>query len=179
MARWKLQSPHYLRVPGTEWEYRETDQATGKQARKVYEVPLYLNPGDKADHNYPGEIVVTDGNGADPRDIHFLGEPTPDMDPLDDDARRVSDKFRHKWKNPIESLPTDFGQSMIAAPPAAQPGTVSKEISTGWRQLLSCCQRKRSGGPDAEQERKASPHNGGSRPQSEVREEDGHPAWRS
>jgi hypothetical protein len=41
MARFRLKDKHYLHVlPGTEWEQKELDQVTGKQARKVYLVPL-------------------------------------------------------------------------------------------------------------------------------------------
>ena len=50
--RWKLTEPHYLNVPETTWEQKETDRMTGKQVRKAYPVPLYLNPKEESDWNY-------------------------------------------------------------------------------------------------------------------------------
>lgn len=116
MARWRLINAHYLNVPGTEWEYRETDRTTGKQGRKVFPVPAFLDPKDAADWNYKelGEIIVSDGKGALPRDIIFVGPPTPDMEPLDEDAEKVSAAESHKWVHPIESLPgQSFSQSLL------------------------------------------------------------------
>ena len=104
MARWRLTAPHYLNVPGTEWEHKETDQSTGKQARKVFLVPALLNPDTASDCNYPGEIIVCyDGKGQG-RDIVFEGDPTPDMEPLDEEAEAISATFRAQWQHPIESL---------------------------------------------------------------------------
>ena len=78
MARWRLMNAHYLNVSGTEWEHKETDRSTGKQARKVFPVPMLLNPEDPADHNYPGEIIVAhEGKTAQRRDIIFVGQPSP------------------------------------------------------------------------------------------------------
>lgn len=112
MARWRLRSAHYLKVPGTEYEHKETDRATGKQAKKVFPVPLYLNPEDQADCNYPGEIIVTDkkSHPAYPKDIYFVGQPTPEMEPLDEEAEKISASFAKKWEHPIESLPTTMSQ---------------------------------------------------------------------
>lgn len=111
MARWRLMTAHYIRTkaadgsPGSEWEYKETDRTTGKQARKVYAVPTLLNPEDGADHNYPGEIVVCYEGKGQHRDIIFLGQPTPEMEPLDDEAKAISDKLRPSWgEHPINSL---------------------------------------------------------------------------
>ena len=109
MARWRLRSPHYLQVPGTEWEYKETDQASGRQGRKIFEVPMFLNPEVVADHNYPGEIIVADKPSG--RDIVFIGDPTPDMEPLDDEAREISDSFKRKWVNPIEEINMNYGMN--------------------------------------------------------------------
>ena len=106
MARWRLNGKHYLMVPGTEWEYRETTDS-GKQVRKIFPVPAYLDPDFAGDQNYPGEIIVSDGVGAQPRDIIFTGPPTPDMAPLDEDAQNKSDAEAPKWKHPIESVNTN------------------------------------------------------------------------
>src|SRR6266705_1767114 len=106
MARWRLRTGHYLNVPGTEWEYKETDRTTGKTGRKVFAVPMLLDPNDPADHNYPGEIIVASAEDrAFPRDIIFLGDPTPDMEPIDDEAEAISEALASKWVHPIESLP--------------------------------------------------------------------------
>jgi len=103
---------HYLNVPGTEWEYKETNRTTGRQARKVFPVPQFLNPDDPADQNYPDEIIVSHRTNG--RDIVFIGPPTPDMEPLDDEARAISDRERPKWKHPIESLSSQgYSQSML------------------------------------------------------------------
>jgi len=114
MARWKLLSAHYLNVPGVEWEYRETTRE-GKQGRKIFTVPQYLDPKDPADWNYPelGEIIVSDGKGKQQRDIIFVGPPTPEMEPLDDDATKVTDLEKAKWVHPIESLDTTYSASLL------------------------------------------------------------------
>lgn len=104
MARWRLTAGHYLNVPGTEIEFKETDRDTGKQVRKVYPVPLYLNPDHAQDQNYPGEIVVCHVDKGQGKDIEFIGEPTADMEPMDDEARAISDSLRHKWIHPMDSL---------------------------------------------------------------------------
>ena len=117
MARWRLTAPHYINVPGTEWEYKETNRDTGRQGRKVFEVPLHLDPDQPADQNYPGEVVVCHEGKGQARDIIFLGEPTPDMEPIDDEARKLSDSLRHKWIHPIESLGSQgvYGEGLIEA----------------------------------------------------------------
>lgn len=115
MARWRLINAHYLNVPGTEWEYKEIDQTTGRQGRKVFTVPLYMDPRDPADHNYPGQIIVTNAASKEwPRDIIFLGDPTPDMEPLDEEAEAITAKLREVWEHPIESLPSTMSEGESA-----------------------------------------------------------------
>lgn len=119
MARWRLLNPHYLKVPGTEWEYTEVSRETGKQARVRYPVGLLLNPNDSADHNFPGEIIVAharaDGSKYHRNDIVFEGPPTPDMEPVDEEAEKISEEWRAKWAHPIDSLPGygDYSQSLL------------------------------------------------------------------
>lgn len=114
MARFRLRGPHYLKVPNTEWEQAETDQVSGKTARKTYSVPLYLDPRNEGDCNYPGEIIVsTKEDRAFPKDILFLGDPTPDMEPIDADADALVERVKHKWVHPIETLPTQ-GEAPVA-----------------------------------------------------------------
>jgi hypothetical protein len=119
MARWKLTDAHYLNVPGIEWEYKESDRETGRQARKIYHVPLYLNPRNREDWNYPQDeaIIVTNREDrAHPRDIFFEGPPTPDMEPLDDEAQTISQGYhdRGEWKHPIEKLNMTYSQSVLS-----------------------------------------------------------------
>lgn len=135
MARWRLLEPHHLNVPGTEWEYKEQDQVSGKQVRRVFPVPLLLDPRDASDHNYPGEIIVSDGNGAQPRDIIFAGDPTPGMEPLDEAAEKISAARAPSWQHPVDSLPGTFSQSLIEnfekqmlAPTKAASGVSASEF---------------------------------------------------
>src|SRR5881392_1048059 len=96
MARWRLKDKHYLSVPGIEWEYQETDRETGRRARKIFTVPLYLDPEIQADWNYPEEgaiIVSTKFDPAHRRDIVFTGPPTPDMEPVDDEAEAITQEY--------------------------------------------------------------------------------------
>lgn len=121
MARWKLMTPHYLNVKELDGEpvefvYMEQDLTTMRNRRKSFKVPLLLDPKDASyinDSSYG--IVVSDGNNPGPRDYIFSGDPTPDMEPIDDDARTISDKFRDKWINPIDNLPSngDYSQSLL------------------------------------------------------------------
>lgn len=98
MARWQLTEPHYLNVPGTKWEQTITNRATNRPERKTFVVPLYLHPDVESDHTrkdgFEGIITVCQGEGhPDGRDIEFIGNPTPGMLPLDDEARAISAKF--------------------------------------------------------------------------------------
>lgn len=99
MARWKLTQPHYLNVPGTKWEYTENSRINGRPIRKQYDVPLYLHPDDPGQwthiHNKDeGEICVCWAGKGEPRDITFTGSPTPDMTPLDDEAKAISSQLK-------------------------------------------------------------------------------------
>jgi hypothetical protein len=116
--RWRLLAAHYLNVPtypdGTrvEYEHKETNALNGRAVRKLFSVPLLLNPDDPNDYNYPGEIIVTqqvdDGHCLAP-DIVFLGAPTRDMEPLNAEAEVISNQHRARWVNPIETLPANGG----------------------------------------------------------------------
>lgn len=119
--RWRLTAPHYLNVLSdpAEWEYKETNRDTGRQARKVFRVPTLLDPDDPTVQNrLTGEVVVCyEGKGS-AGDYTIACEPTPDMEPLDDEAKALSDSLRPKWSHPIESLPAngsgeDFAKLLI------------------------------------------------------------------
>jgi hypothetical protein len=108
MARYRLKGKHYLNVEGTDWEQVEVDLTTGKQVRKRYPVPTYLDPEDSSCHNYPGEVIVSSkASNAFPRDLIFKGLPSLDMEPLDDEAQAEWDKVSRMGEHPIDSLPTN------------------------------------------------------------------------
>lgn len=102
--QWRLRSPHYLNVPGTTYEQVEVSRETGKQARKSFTVPRLLNPEDPNDCNRDGECVVyhaVDGARA-PRFGHeFVGDPTPEMEPLNGEAEAIQATFEEKWSKPF------------------------------------------------------------------------------
>lgn len=117
MARWRLRNAHYLNIidPDSEdgdsvqWEYKEQDRVTGKMRRKVFDVPHLLDPKDPQVCNYPGEIIVCYEGKGEAKDIIFLGEPTPDMEALDEEAEAISAALEYKWTHPMESLPANGG----------------------------------------------------------------------
>jgi len=118
--RWRLTAPHYLNVAqyqdGTkiEWEHKETNAINGRAVRKLFPVPLMLNPEDPGDFNYPGEIIVTqevEGGRPMPQDYIFTGAPTRDMEPLNQAAEAESDKHRARWIHPVETLPPNGGMN--------------------------------------------------------------------
>ena len=115
MARWQLKEKHYINVEGTEWEYKETTDQ-GKQVRRVFNVPMYLDPESSADWTEPGMIVVCDGTNPKGRDLIFSGPPTPDMLPLDEEAETISASLRASWIAPIETV------AMIEPVPVADDG---------------------------------------------------------
>lgn len=123
MARWRLTQKHYLNVPGTEFEHKETTHY-GKQVKKSFPVPLYLDPDDPGDCNYnfggepramsnikdPGEIIVAWANGNQKgRDIIFVGDPTLDMEPLDEEAAAISEGMAARWGRSFVGSDDDEG----------------------------------------------------------------------
>lgn len=121
MARWKLMTPHYLNVPGEEWEYTENDRMTGRPKRVKFEVPRLLDIRDPScwtnrwgnKDNEDGEIVVCWKGKGESTDIVFVGDPTPDMMPVDDEAKAISATFETRWQQKPESMSGDYSQSLI------------------------------------------------------------------
>lgn len=125
MARWRLAAPHYINVPGVEWEYKEVDRTSGRPKRTLFKVPALLDPDSPSDWNYvyskdgfgkpdTGEIIVANKESEQyPKDIMYVGDPTPDMVPLDDEAKAISAKMAPKWKHPIESLEGTYADAMM------------------------------------------------------------------
>jgi hypothetical protein len=110
MARWKLMTNHYLNVEDkTFWEQVEIDRTTGKQRRKQYPVPRFLDINDPGDWTSKlssdnGEIIVHDGGSHQPTDLRFFGEPTPDMSPLDKEAEAISKRFEKQWRTSADRM---------------------------------------------------------------------------
>lgn len=130
MARFLLKDKHYLNVPGTQWEQTEFNQATKKQARHLYNVHLFLDPEDSSMWNYPEQIIVsTKADPAHPRDIVFVGSPTPDMEPLDEEANLLLRKVLAKSVQPMSeaALPT------TGPTPAPKPSSELSEL----RQMMA------------------------------------------
>lgn len=142
MARWKLMAAAYLNVPGEIWEYKETDRATGKQRRIELAVPMLVDPNDPGvwtnkwgnRDNLEGEVIVCLKDKGERSDLVFLGDPTPDMIPLDDEAREITASHSHRWsykpddpaseQNYSTSLINRFEEEMKAAAnkPVEVPG---------------------------------------------------------
>lgn len=124
MARYRLTAPHYLNIPGNQWEYKEVDRTTGKEKRHLRTVPMFLHPEDPSNWNYvterlpngqvsDGMIVVTTRDDTNfPKDLLFIGAPTMDMEPLDDDAKIAIAELQGKWKHPINDLPGSFAEQL-------------------------------------------------------------------
>lgn len=122
MARWKLMTAVYLKTTrGEEWEYSETDRKTGRPKRMKLPVPCLLDPREPTDwtntwgrgDDREGEIIVCcPGKGLD-TDIEFLGDPTPDMVPMDDEARAITASFANHWRYKPEGTDIPHSQSLI------------------------------------------------------------------
>jgi len=121
MARWKLATAHYLNCPGTEWEYNEQSRSTGKPQRRRFQVPRLLDPREPGDwtnswgpkDNSDGEVIVCYEGKGEPRDIVFEGDPTPDMIPVDDEARELSASFEDRWRYKPETAEVPFAQTLV------------------------------------------------------------------
>ena len=130
MARWRLTANHYLNTIDTfEWEYKQVDRRTGREVRKRMPVPRFLDikdPGDwtiKPDglsiaqggqfDEAEGWIVVCHEGKGQPGDIEFLGDPTPEMIPMDEEAKAISESFADKWRYKPDSAEISHSQSMI------------------------------------------------------------------
>lgn len=122
MARWKVTAKHYIHAEQygqpSEWERTEMNIDTGRNFRKLYKVPMLIDPEDPGCINKHEGICVVARKGTDhPGDIVFFGPPTADMEPLDEEARKETEAERPKWKSPIDGLEMtigeDFGKKML------------------------------------------------------------------
>lgn len=142
MARWKLTADHYLNVPGTQWEYEETSRESGKKKRETVPVPLLIELKDpQFQQNVDGDVIVCwegkgEREGRYKGDIVFLGDPTPDMEPLDDEAEARTNELRPRWEHPIDTLPANGGmtpqeQVFMEMIIKAMSGAVAQAPNTG------------------------------------------------
>lgn len=144
MARWKLMTAHYLNaVQPVQWEYNEV--RGGKSVRARYNVPRLLDPKDPSDWTHKwgqrgnfgdgeeGEIIVCLGDPTDARDIELPAESsiTPDMMPIDDEAKVISAKYETHWSYKPDGAETSFSQSLVDSLKStfeeARPQTVQVE----------------------------------------------------
>jgi hypothetical protein len=112
-----------------EWEYKQVNRKTGREDRKRMEVPRFLDINDPADwtvkpegvstahggnmDDVAGIIIVCHEGKGDPADVEFIGEPTPEMIPIDDEARAITATFEEKWRYKPEGMEISHSQSMI------------------------------------------------------------------
>lgn len=128
MATWRLTGKHYLNVTipddpdnPIEWIYEETDTRSGRRIRKRYKVPLYMNPDEPSYYHVNGELYVAKEGKVPPMKgaLLFDGDPTPDMDPMDDEAEAISASCKAKWTAPMgeTAFPGqggNFGDKLLA-----------------------------------------------------------------
>lgn len=108
MARWRLTAKHYLTIEGTKYRREETDRETGEMAVSELPVDRFLDPENPKDCRSSEGCVVfqKDSKGKPSRgDWVFTGTPTPDMEPLDDEAEAITEACRSSWVNPMVELP--------------------------------------------------------------------------
>ncbi len=125
MARWKLTAKHYLHAlqygQPSEWQREEINVQSGRAFRKTYPVPMFIDPDDPHCINrHLGYCVIATEGSDQPGDLIVSNfKPTPDMEPLDEEARQLSEVERPHWINPIDGLsPTmgeDFANQLLAA----------------------------------------------------------------
>jgi len=122
--RWKLVTSHYLNVLDEEWEYQETDRKTGRMKRTKFPVPRLLDindpccwttklGGDTQAGTAEGEIIVCHEGKGQSGDIVFFGDPTPDMIPVDDEAKALSASFERHWQYKPEEASVSHSQSIV------------------------------------------------------------------
>lgn len=114
MARWRLTQPHYLNVEGTKYRYEETDRNSGETAVQEYPVPRLLDPKNPKDCRSAGDCIVAYKGSEQRGDWIFTGDPTPDMDPVDDEAGKITEAVKINWTHPMDDMPDGgYGQSLL------------------------------------------------------------------
>ena len=131
MARWKLATSHYLNtVKPVKWRYSETDRSSGENLEREYIVPKFLDimdprcwtnrlvagaqvGGSVTNIGAEGEIVVCQPGKGQPGDTEFLGDPTPDMIPMDEEAEQISAGFADHWAWKPDAAEPIYSQSIV------------------------------------------------------------------
>jgi hypothetical protein len=123
MARFRLSDKHYLNIEGSEWEEKQELQTKvrgrNRLHKNIFNVPMYLDPKDPADHNYDGQIIIaTAEDRRYPDDYVLRGDfiPTIDMVPLDDEAEALLEAYKANYtgEHPIDSLQGTMGEAILA-----------------------------------------------------------------
>lgn len=84
---------------------------------------MYLDPDDPSLCNYPGEIIVsTKEDPAFPKDIVFVGKPSFDMEPIDDEAHTILAKMTQ----PIHPMSEAALPTIGPAPSEARPDPLAE-----------------------------------------------------
>jgi hypothetical protein len=113
MARFRLTDKHYINIEGCDWEEKQELQSKvrgrARLHKKTFVVPMYLDPKDQSDHNYPGEIIIATAEDRRYPDDYITGPGfmcTADMTPLDDEAEEMMEEWKanYKGEHAIESL---------------------------------------------------------------------------
>lgn len=97
MARWLLKEKAYLNVPGTEYDYAETDEQTGVRNRVIFKVPRYLDPEDPRQKRSAEGLVVAYSGSQQKGDWIFEGPPIMGMEPLDAEAEEITAEMQRQW----------------------------------------------------------------------------------
>lgn len=124
MARWRLTASHYLHLQDeTKWEYTEVDRSNGRMKRTQFTVPCFLDINDPTywtektfgmdGKPIEGSIILCDGNNPGKGDLIYRGKPTPDMFPLDEDAEKITARYREMWNMAQDAEPGSFAQNLI------------------------------------------------------------------
>lgn len=113
MARWRLNEKAYLRVPGTEYDYKETNEETGAVNRVVFSVPRFLDPADPRQARSPEGLVCAHVGGQKKGDWIFEGPPIMGMEPLDEEAEAITAEMQEAWGNQFVGGDLDSSQELV------------------------------------------------------------------
>ena len=113
MARWRLTEKAYLRVPGTEYDYKETDEQTGTVNRVVFPVPRFLDPEDGRLCRSPEGLVCAHAGSQKKGDWVFEGPPIMGMEPLDAEAEAITAEMQESWGAQFIGNDLDSSQQLV------------------------------------------------------------------
>lgn len=113
MARWRLTEKAYLRVPGTEYDYKETDEETGVVNRVIFPVPRFLDPEDRRLCRSAEGLVCAYAGSGKKGDWIFEGPPIMGMEPLDEEAERLTAEMQQAWGAQFVGGDLDSSQELV------------------------------------------------------------------